>query len=392
MSKLTRSARRSTPPARIAARAEGGEVLVSEVVRLLTGAAAPVSFVDRGRCRLRGFTERWHLWAVEAGVENHRRPTTIGRPVELAVLEDLVVSIAAGEGRVVLVEGEAGIGKTHLVGEALARAARADIKVVEVAADEVVRRPGAIAHGLVAAAPDRLIARARLAGLLEVDPRRLASGEDLGYAVIEASVDLVEELARSTAVAARDGGLALGRRPVGEGADRHRGTGRCVRASAYWPRSGRRLARRRSTDSSSVSGKPPPPVCASARSVRSTCRRWPARSPGAAPGERLRRRLEGTGGNPLYVTELLRSMDDDGALRVDAGIVEVITDDRAVRPARDTRPALVLAPDRDQRGDADRQPPRRRIHAARRRHDHRAQRARRRRGPPRRLARRPRRG
>ena len=48
---------------------------------------------------------------------------------------------------------------------------------------------------------------------------------------------------------------------------------------------------------------------------------------GAAPGERLRRRLEGTGGNPLYVTELLRSMDDDGALRVDAGIVEVITDD-----------------------------------------------------------------
>ena len=113
--------------ARIAARAEGGEVLVSEVVRLLTGAAAPVSFVDRGRCRLRGFTERWHLWAVEAGVENHGRPTTIGRPAELAVLEDLVVSTAAGEGRVVLVEGEAGIGKTHLVGEALARATRADV-------------------------------------------------------------------------------------------------------------------------------------------------------------------------------------------------------------------------------------------------------------------------
>lgn len=29
----------------------GGEVLVSDVVRLLTGAGMPVRFVDRGRCR-----------------------------------------------------------------------------------------------------------------------------------------------------------------------------------------------------------------------------------------------------------------------------------------------------------------------------------------------------
>ena len=311
-------------------------MLVSEVVRLLTGAAAPVSFVDRGRCRLRGFTERWHLWAVEAGVENHRRPTTIGRPVELAVLEDLVVSIAAGEGRVVLVEGEAGIGKTHLIGEALARATRADIKVVEVAADEVVRRPGAIAHGLVVAAPDRLIARARLAGLLEVDPHRLASGEDLGYAVIEASVDLVEELARSqplllatedlhwaddlsikvlTAIAARAAvsrfGVLASFRPTPRSPTLDRFVERVREAAATRLRIG-------------SLGEIDVQALASALT-------------GAAPGERLRRRLEGTGGNPLYVTELLRSMDDDGALRVDAGIVEVITDD----PPSDLHETLV---------------------------------------------------
>ena len=67
--------------------------------------------------------------------------------------------------------------------------------MIEVAADEIVRRPGAVAHGLMAAAPGRLGARARLAGLLEVDPNRFVAGEDLAYAVTEVSVDLIEELA-----------------------------------------------------------------------------------------------------------------------------------------------------------------------------------------------------
>ena len=150
--------------ARIAGRADGGEVLVSDVVRLLTGSAMPVHFVDRGRCRLRGFTDRWHLWAVEEGAAEPARPPTIGRLGELSKLDELVTSTAAGEGRVVLVEGEAGIGKTHLVGAAVVRAIRAAVTVIEVAADEVVRRPGAVAHGLMAAAPGRLGVRARSPG------------------------------------------------------------------------------------------------------------------------------------------------------------------------------------------------------------------------------------
>lgn len=50
--------------ARIAARADGSEVLVSEVVRQLVGSAPAVRFVDRGRCGLKGFPDRWHLYAA----------------------------------------------------------------------------------------------------------------------------------------------------------------------------------------------------------------------------------------------------------------------------------------------------------------------------------------
>jgi class 3 adenylate cyclase len=45
--------------ARIAGRAGGGEVLVSDVVRQLVGAVPAVRFLDRGRCRLKGFSVRY---------------------------------------------------------------------------------------------------------------------------------------------------------------------------------------------------------------------------------------------------------------------------------------------------------------------------------------------
>lgn len=43
---------------------------------------------------------------------------------------------------------------------------------------------------------------------------------------------------------------------------------------------------------------------------------------GARAGGRLRRQLAKAEGNPFYVTELVRALDDEGALRVDAGVVE----------------------------------------------------------------------
>jgi len=65
--------------ARISGRAAGGEVLVSDVVRQLVGTAPTIRFRDRGRCRLRGFAEWWHLWAAEDGRGEGFMAATIGR-------------------------------------------------------------------------------------------------------------------------------------------------------------------------------------------------------------------------------------------------------------------------------------------------------------------------
>jgi SARP family transcriptional regulator, regulator of embCAB operon len=50
--------------ARIAARANSDEILCAEVVKALVGSDPQFSFEDRGRSRLKGFPERWHLYAL----------------------------------------------------------------------------------------------------------------------------------------------------------------------------------------------------------------------------------------------------------------------------------------------------------------------------------------
>jgi class 3 adenylate cyclase len=53
--------------ARIAAKANGGQTLVSDVVRQLVGSMPGICFVDRGRKRLKGFPERWRVFEVRTG-------------------------------------------------------------------------------------------------------------------------------------------------------------------------------------------------------------------------------------------------------------------------------------------------------------------------------------
>ena len=90
--------------ARIAGRAGGGEVLVSDVVRQLVGTVPAVRFVDRGRCRLKGFAERWHLWAAHDSTNLQHTTATIGRIGELADV-----------GRVGVIDG-GGCGASAVVG------------------------------------------------------------------------------------------------------------------------------------------------------------------------------------------------------------------------------------------------------------------------------------
>src|SRR5213080_296174 len=53
--------------ARVAGKAKGGEVLVSEVVRQLVGPVVEMKFEFRGRYKLKGFPDRWRLHEVTPG-------------------------------------------------------------------------------------------------------------------------------------------------------------------------------------------------------------------------------------------------------------------------------------------------------------------------------------
>lgn len=115
--------------ARVAAKAKGGEILVSSVVRQLAGKVPEVSFVDRGRFRLKGFDERWQLFEAvwRPDTESAAAPTVartafVGRDAERDQILRLLAAAAEGHGAVVMIGGEPGIGKTRLTEEITAEA------------------------------------------------------------------------------------------------------------------------------------------------------------------------------------------------------------------------------------------------------------------------------
>ena len=315
----------ATFAAAIARRAIAGEILVSDVDRQLVGEAA-VGFVDRGRCRLPGSTDQWRLWAVDDGGRGPVPPATIGRVAELDLIDDLLAATINDAGTSMLFEGEAGIGKTHVLGEARARAVRAGIRVIATEADELIRRPGAVPHALVQAIQaihDGGSAAARLHQLFGAVHEPALGADDLSYAIVDAGVELLEtiieiepvllvvedlhwaddlSLALLSALVRRTGTLRLSvvgsMRPTPRPAALDRLV-EAVRAG------GGRHVRLEALDEVDV--------LAMASSLT-----------GAAPSQALRRRLDATGGNPLYVTELIRSLDDEQLLRIEAGVADVI--------------------------------------------------------------------
>ncbi len=58
-------------------------------------------------------------------------PVMIGRELNLALLDDILAAISRGEGQTVLLAGEAGVGKSRMVSEAKARAARHGLLVLQ---------------------------------------------------------------------------------------------------------------------------------------------------------------------------------------------------------------------------------------------------------------------
>jgi len=116
--------------ARIAAKAKGGQVLISEATKGVLGRAQDVQIVDRGRFRLKGFPERWRLfevvWQEEPPASTApllvERTPFVGREAERAELRRCLDQVAGGHGALVMIGGEPGVGKTRLAEELMAEA------------------------------------------------------------------------------------------------------------------------------------------------------------------------------------------------------------------------------------------------------------------------------
>jgi predicted ATPase len=123
--------------ARIMSQAAGGEIVVSDLVRQLAGAAG-VQFKRRGSVALKGLEGQWLLHEVEwregaassdPSVQNESRASAgAGLPPTLTTFvgrgEDCrMIAKRLGEARLVMLKGPGGVGKTRLAIEAAAAAA-----------------------------------------------------------------------------------------------------------------------------------------------------------------------------------------------------------------------------------------------------------------------------
>lgn len=253
-----------------------------------------------------------------------------GREAEISRLSQALDRAASGHLAVVLIEGEPGIGKTRLLAEALDAARGRGLQAATACAEELERsRPfGVIAEALGCARSSADPQRAAIAELLaahgqgDVGPITVSSDPGLQFRAVDALTDLAEELAL--------------RQPLVVGLD-----------DLQWadPSSlltlsvlGRRLADLPVALLGCFRHIPRGPVLQrvldsldSAGAARLILRRLPdravsglvAETVGAEPGPALLAQVAGAAGNPLFVTELLGALLQDGSLRTGAGQADV---------------------------------------------------------------------
>ena len=257
-------------------------------------------------------------------------PRICGREAEIQALGEALDRVASGGPAIVLVEGEAGIGKTRLLAQVLQDARGRDMPVAAGRAEELERtRPFGVlaaAFGCTRSSPDPR--RAAIAGLLasqgagDLGPITVTSDPGLRFRVVDAFTDLVEELALAGSLVIGLDDLqwadpsslltlgALGRRltdlPVGvigclrpspRGAELDRLVGALEAAGA-------RFLVLHPLTGEAVTG-------------------LVAQAVAAEPGPRLLAEVAGAGGNPLFVTELLAALTQEGTIATAGGQAEV---------------------------------------------------------------------
>ncbi|MDN5918216.1 MAG: AAA family ATPase [Pseudonocardia sp.] len=252
----------------------------------------------------------------------------IGRVDEAAVVAAAIDRAAAGSGRLLVVEGEAGIGKTRLVAEAVAGARRHDFEICAAAVDEVERRRpfGVLADALGVTRHASDPARVDVAHSLHGDGTVASPQPALEFRVSEAIVGLVERLCA-------------------------RGPVLLVLEDVHWadPSTRACLARLGRIVPQLpllllVTARPLPRSARLASLLDGLAERGAERIPlgplpdgdlpalaeavvGASPGPRLRRQLARAGGNPLLLIELLALLAEDGAIVRTDGVHADVEDD-----------------------------------------------------------------
>src|SRR2546430_396845 len=115
--------------ARVAGKARGGEILVSDIVRQLVGPTAEMKFAIRGRYKLKGFPDRWRLHRVTPG-EVKETPHVLAsddgfvdREQERLDIRMVMDRATMGNGSLLFLTGAAGIGTSRLASEVATEAA-----------------------------------------------------------------------------------------------------------------------------------------------------------------------------------------------------------------------------------------------------------------------------
>lgn len=122
---------------RIETVAPPGGIFASETVRGVLGTSRSM-LEERGEFELKGIEEPWRLfeipWAEEAPSRGllaaRERTPYVGRERERARLRELVEAARGGTGSLILLAGEAGVGKSRLAEETAAEARRLDLLVL----------------------------------------------------------------------------------------------------------------------------------------------------------------------------------------------------------------------------------------------------------------------
>ncbi len=257
----------------------------------------------------------------------------VGREQELTIARELVKGVVGGASAVLLIEGEAGLGKTRLVQQIRDEASAIGACVLWGGGHPLERtRPfGVIADALDlrprSSDPRRVAVGRLLAGEgVDPDPRAPTPASDVRFRVVDEVVELIETVAASVPVVliledlhwADDSSLVTARTIV------HELDGMPLLLVATFRPAPRVLALDVLLDDC---------VAVGARLIHLLRLRAEEVDTlvlavlGARPGPILASIIEKAAGNPLWIVELLRSLSSEGWLRGGDGLVEAAGDE-----------------------------------------------------------------